>query len=38
MFGAGTAVIVSPVNKIGYKNKDYNIPVNSNLNAGELTH
>ncbi|KAF8273785.1 branched-chain amino acid aminotransferase II [Lactarius quietus] len=27
MFGAGTAAIVSPVNKIGYQGQDVNIPV-----------
>jgi branched-chain amino acid aminotransferase len=27
MFGAGTAAIVSPVNKIGYQGRDVNIPV-----------
>jgi hypothetical protein len=38
MFGAGTAVIVSPVNALGYKGKKYQIPINENLKAGELTY
>jgi len=29
-FGAGTAAIVSPVNKIGFKGKDYDIPLDRN--------
>eukprot|EP00484_Ammonia_sp_Unknown_P000825 CAMPEP_0197020616 /NCGR_PEP_ID=MMETSP1384-20130603/1442_1 /TAXON_ID=29189 /ORGANISM="Ammonia sp." /LENGTH=410 /DNA_ID=CAMNT_0042448277 /DNA_START=36 /DNA_END=1268 /DNA_ORIENTATION=+ len=29
-FGAGTAAIVSPVNKIGWKGKDYDIPLDKN--------
>ena len=38
-FGAGTAAIVSPVNKIGWKGKDYEIPLDkndSNASAGPL--
>ena len=27
-FGTGTAVIVSPVKRLGYKNKNYEIPIN----------
>eukprot|EP01083_Nonionella_stella_P064181 167054_1 len=38
-FGSGTAAIVSPVNKIGWKGKDYVIPLDKtdpNANAGPL--
>mmetsp|Transcript_37170 Transcript_37170/g.61134 ORF Transcript_37170/g.61134 Transcript_37170/m.61134 type:complete len:405 (-) Transcript_37170:148-1362(-) len=38
-FGAGTAAIVSPVNRIGWKGKDYAIPLDRedpNANAGPL--
>jgi len=39
-FGAGTAAIVSPVNRIGWKGKDYAIPLDKNdpaASAGPLT-
>jgi len=36
LFGAGTAAIVSPVNKIFYEGKDYEVPCKDNT-AGELT-
>jgi len=36
MFGAGTAAIVSPVCKIFYEGKDYQVPCKDNT-AGELT-
>eukprot|EP00164_Ancoracysta_twista_P008349 GFYU01012045.1.p1 GENE.GFYU01012045.1~~GFYU01012045.1.p1 ORF type:complete len:410 (-),score=121.13 GFYU01012045.1:217-1446(-) len=38
-FGAGTAAVVSPINCIGYKGKDYAIPLNKddpNAKAGKL--
>jgi len=38
-FGAGTAAIVSPVNRIGFEGKDYEIPLdenNKNATAGPL--
>lgn len=38
IFGAGTAVIVSPVKGIGYKGKHYEVPYNEKLQAGELAH
>ena len=38
VFGAGTAVIVSPVKGIGYKGKHYNVPFNEKLQAGELAY
>lgn len=40
-FGCGTAVIVAPVEAIGYNGKDYSIPLdpsNSENKAGPLTH
>lgn len=38
IFGAGTAVIVSPVKAIGYKDKHYQVPINEKLQAGELAY
>ena len=38
IFGAGTAVIVSPVKAIGYKDKHYQVPYNEKLQAGELAY
>eukprot|EP01094_Clydonella_sp_ATCC50884_P014184 TRINITY_DN2453_c0_g1_i1.p1 TRINITY_DN2453_c0_g1~~TRINITY_DN2453_c0_g1_i1.p1 ORF type:complete len:415 (+),score=144.48 TRINITY_DN2453_c0_g1_i1:51-1247(+) len=41
VFGAGTAAIVSPVNKIGYKGQDYEIPLdkqNPDAAAGPFTN
>ena len=38
-FGSGTAAIVSPVNRIGWKGKDYSIPLDvndPNATAGPL--
>lgn len=37
-FGAGTAAIVSPIERINYKNKDYRIPLGKKVDnkAGEL--
>jgi branched-chain amino acid aminotransferase len=37
-FGAGTAVIVSPVKAIHYQGKDYDIKINEKINAGDLTN
>ena len=40
MFGAGTAAIVSPIKNIGYKGKDWAIPLDpsdKNAQAGPLT-
>ena len=40
-FGAGTAAIVSPVNKIGFKGRDYDIPLDKNdpnAKAGPLAN
>lgn len=37
-FGAGTAVVVSPVEKIHYKGQDYKVPFVPKLGAGELTY
>ena len=36
-FGAGTAAIVSPVQSFVYDNVTYDIPVNKETGAGELT-
>jgi len=38
IFGAGTAVIVSPVKAIGYKGKHYPVPYDEKLQAGELAY
>jgi len=35
-FGAGTAAVVSPVESISYKGVDYRVPVDPNLNSGQL--
>ncbi len=37
-FCAGTAVIVSPIDGIGYRDKMINIPVDRDFQAGELTY
>ncbi|RKP18254.1 branched-chain amino acid aminotransferase [Rozella allomycis CSF55] len=37
MFGAGTACIVCPIERINYKGIDYKIPIDENLKAGKLT-
>jgi len=37
-FGAGTAVIVCPINGFWYNGKDYDIPINPEYNAGDLTN
>lgn len=37
-FGAGTAAVVAPVKKLHYDGIDYEIPINKELQAGELTH
>jgi branched-chain amino acid aminotransferase len=37
-FGAGTAAIVSPVESINFLGKDYQIPVDAELNCGKLAH
>ena len=37
-FGSGTAAVVSPVAGFNYKDVDYDIPINNDLKAGELTH
>jgi len=36
-FGTGTAVTISPINMIGFKGKDYQIPIDKELNAGKLS-
>eukprot|EP00163_Fabomonas_tropica_P020522 TRINITY_DN3638_c0_g1_i2.p1 TRINITY_DN3638_c0_g1~~TRINITY_DN3638_c0_g1_i2.p1 ORF type:complete len:113 (+),score=6.56 TRINITY_DN3638_c0_g1_i2:118-456(+) len=36
-FGSGTAAVVSPVNSILYQDTDYDIPINEELQSGELT-
>lgn len=36
-FGAGTAAIVSPISSFHYKDKDYDIPINPEKNAGDFT-
>lgn len=36
-FGAGTAVIVSPIKEINYKGESLKIPINPAYNAGDLT-
>lgn len=36
-FGAGTAAIVSPIYQLHYEGKDYDVPINPELNAGEFT-
>lgn len=36
-FGAGTAVIVCPIEGVYYNGKDYKIPINPEHNAGDLT-
>eukprot|EP00825_Cyclidium_porcatum_P014061 TRINITY_DN1749_c0_g1_i7.p1 TRINITY_DN1749_c0_g1~~TRINITY_DN1749_c0_g1_i7.p1 ORF type:complete len:337 (-),score=55.50 TRINITY_DN1749_c0_g1_i7:349-1359(-) len=38
VFGAGTAVVVSPVEKIHYKGQDYKVPIIEELGSGELAH
>ena len=38
MFGAGTAVIVSPVEGINYKGTQYKVPIDSKMHAGPLTY
>jgi branched-chain amino acid aminotransferase len=35
-FGSGTAVIVSPINALGYKDQHFDIPINPKLGAGQL--
>lgn len=35
-FGAGTAVIVSPVNSIGIGSERYSVPIDPKKKAGEL--
>lgn len=37
-FGSGTAVIVSGVNNINYKDTNYPIPVDPKLNIGPISH
>lgn len=37
-FGAGTAVIVSPVKNIEYNGKNYPLNINSQYKSGELTY
>ncbi len=37
MFGCGTAAVVSPVCEFMYKNEKYPVPINEEMNAGELT-
>lgn len=37
-FGAGTAAVVAPVKKLHYDGIDYEIPINKDLQAGDLTH
>ncbi|CAI2370811.1 unnamed protein product [Moneuplotes crassus] len=37
-FGCGTAAVVSPVQKIGYAGQDYDIPINEELQSGELAN
>jgi branched-chain amino acid aminotransferase len=36
-FGSGTAVIVCPVNNINYNDKNYAMPINEEIGAGNLT-
>ena len=36
-FGSGTAAIVSPVELIHYNGQDYQVPIDTQLNAGKLT-
>lgn len=36
-FGAGTAVIVCPIEGFFYKGKEYKVPINPKYNAGDLT-
>jgi len=36
-FGAGTAVIVCPIEEINYKGESLKIPINPAHNAGDLT-
>lgn len=35
-FGAGTAVIVSPIEGFSYKGIYYEIPINKETNSGEI--
>lgn len=37
-FGAGTAVIVSPIDMIGYKDEKFKVPIDEKNKAGELTY
>eukprot|EP00540_Astrosyne_radiata_P009061 CAMPEP_0116857226 /NCGR_PEP_ID=MMETSP0418-20121206/20416_1 /TAXON_ID=1158023 /ORGANISM="Astrosyne radiata, Strain 13vi08-1A" /LENGTH=76 /DNA_ID=CAMNT_0004490847 /DNA_START=8 /DNA_END=238 /DNA_ORIENTATION=- len=37
VFGCGTAVVVSPVNGVHYKGKDYDVPIDESVGAGKLT-
>lgn len=37
-FGAGTAAVVAPIKKLHYDGIDYEIPINKELQAGDLTH
>jgi branched-chain amino acid aminotransferase len=36
-FGSGTAAVVAPVKNFNFEDVDYSIPINEELNAGELT-
>ena len=36
-FGAGTAAIVSPIYQFHYEGTDYDIPINTEKNAGDFT-
>jgi branched-chain amino acid aminotransferase len=35
-FGCGTAAVISPVKKLAYNGKDYEVPINSEAGAGPL--
>lgn len=37
-FGAGTAVIVCPIEGFWYQGKEYQVPIKAEYNAGELTN
>lgn len=37
-FGAGTAVIVSPIEEFHYEGVNYKIPINPKKQAGDLTY
>lgn len=37
-FGAGTAVIVCPIEEFWYEGETYKVPINPKHNAGDLTY